>query len=148
MRPNADRLVAEVECTAERLDALRGSAFVFWMDVHGPVPRRDMEAAAVSAYGDMTRVTGVEPVTAQWRSEVREAARRMGHFAELFEGEARREPEFLVEWVLEIIEDTLGPVRAAGRVTHRPTGWYATLWEDWILLTDEWALVLSLTNDS
>ncbi|TDC02091.1 hypothetical protein E1267_30185 [Nonomuraea longispora] len=65
--------------------------------MHVPVPRRDMEAAAAAAYEDLTRVTGVEPVTARWRSEVREAARRTGHFA---------------------------------------------------VLTDAWALVLSLTNDS
>ncbi|MEO3792648.1 hypothetical protein ABGB14_20750 [Nonomuraea sp. B10E15] len=142
-------VVEEVERTSERLDALRSSPFVFWMDVRGPVPSPgpDLAAAAVAAYGDVTRVTGVEPA-ADWRSEVRQAARRMGLFAELFRGEAREEPEFLVEWVLEIIEDTLGTVRAAGRVTHRPTGWYAALWEDWVLVTDEWAVVLSLTNES
>ncbi|TDD12440.1 hypothetical protein [Nonomuraea diastatica] len=149
MAVEAHALVEEVERAAERLDALRGSSFVFWMDVHGPVrcPGPDLTAAAVAAYGDVTRVTGVDPVE-DWRSEVREAAHRMGHFHRLFRGAARKEPEFLVEWVLEIIEDTLGTVRGAGRVTHRPAGWYAALWEDRVLVTDEWALVLSLTNDS
>ncbi|TDC92203.1 hypothetical protein E1292_41955 [Nonomuraea deserti] len=151
MAVEAHWLVEEVERTSDRLDALRSSAFVFWMDVHGPVPcpghGKDLAAAAVAAYGEVTRVTGVDPAN-DWRSEVREAAHRMGHFAELFRGEARKEPEFLVEWVLEIVEDTLGTVLAAGRVTHRPPGWYAALWEDWILVTDGWAVVLSLTNDS
>ncbi|GIG71344.1 hypothetical protein [Phytomonospora endophytica] len=77
------------------------------------------------------------------------AARSMGAFDGLFPTRAARaEPEFLLSWTVLLIEDALGPVRGAWRVRREPASWYAALWTDLLLVTDDWAAVLSLTNDS
>ncbi|MEV0648460.1 hypothetical protein AB0I28_24670 [Phytomonospora sp. NPDC050363] len=142
-------LADEIELVSTRLDALRRSAAVFWIDLHGPVPAvAHPVRAAKTIYGDQTRVVSAEPLARPWSRTFTARARSMGHFDGLFPGTLRAEPEFLLDWTVLLVEEALGPVRAAWRVEHEPVSWYAAIWADVLLLTDEWSAVVSLTNDS
>lgn len=147
-----DDLCREVDELSEGLDRLRRSQFVFWISLFGTAPAGAgtlMECAA-AIYGEYSEVTAVAPLqrSRDWMKEIRASIRRMGHYDHLFGGERRDEPEFLIDWLFALIEDTLGSVRVAATVSHQPQGWWGAIWEDWLLITDEWATVLSLVNDS
>ncbi|HEY1175851.1 MAG TPA: hypothetical protein VGF17_06810 [Phytomonospora sp.] len=147
---NPDDLADAVESAATRLDALRRSGAIFWIDLLGPVetgPNRLKTADAL--YGGRTLVTGLDALGESWTRAFTRTGRTMGAFEGLFPKRAQRaEPEFLLSWIVLLVEDTLGPVRSAWRVRHRPKSWYAAIWNDFLLIGDEQAVVLSLTNDS
>lgn len=147
-----DELPAEIDRIAERLHGIRGTGAIFGMEVWGPIPAVGLTPteAATAAYGDTTRVLSVGKARHRaWPREVRDHARTLaGVRPEFGTSDARREAEFLIDWALLLIEETLGPVRSAAQVEHAPRGWYAAVWNDWLLLTDEWAAVVSLTGDS
>jgi len=145
-----DELPAEIEAVATRLDARRKSAGVFWIDLHGPVPAAPgPDKAAAAVYGRTSLVTGLDPLDGHWAEVFTRTARSMAAFDGLFPTRgARAEPESLLDRTVLLIEEALGPVRSAWLVHHQPSSWYAALWTDHLLVTDEWAAVLSLTRDS
>ena len=147
-----DVLATEVERVAEHVDGMRGnSGGTFWVDLYGPVPveTRGLPACAAAVYGRITRVLDVRPVPVKsWRRRLRTSFRQRAGFGGQQPDRTLRDIVFQADWLCELAEEALGPVGTAGIVTHEPKSWYAALWEDWLLVGEEWAVVLSLTNDS
>lgn len=146
-----EELAEEIERLAERVDRMRHDGGVFWIDLYGPVPAdfRNLPDCAAAAYGKTTLVTGVRQVRAKdWKGRLGESFRARAGFAGQAPHRVRRDLAFEIDWLCEMVTEAIGPIRSAATVDHAPKSWYAALWEDWLLVGEEWAVVVSLINDS
>ncbi|GAA3234324.1 MULTISPECIES: hypothetical protein [Nonomuraea] len=143
-------LAAEIERVSDALEAMMPTRHVVSLALYGPVPR---DREVFELVRDLYRAHGpagtAESVAAPEDPQVLLAQIRSWYgVSDIGEAAGRAEAEFLAQYAVELIAETLGPTRSVHPVEFRPNGWYAAVWAERLLLTEEWAAIISLTGDS